>query len=206
MSRHSTNFLYPFLFVIFFSFKGAYAGHPLFLTGMRGLFQKLDNKSDTASQHTYILDSAKVQVAQHVEFTILVLEQLKNKDAQKHPGLPVVIQRKKNNSSYTIAKNTGLIFKNDDNCQIGEYSRVSVKNNYFTIEQVYCKGFMYVQSYCTFKIDQTGNIFLHKYGEEYTDRSNPDRDIPSVTKSSKDFGRIRFEKVTEDLLMNLMQE
>jgi hypothetical protein len=188
-----------------FFFLWISAGYPFSTMAISVSLQELDNKRDTASQRTYILDSAKVQPDKHMEFTILVLEQLKNKDAQKHTGLPIVILRKKYNSYETFVRNTRLIFKNDANCQIGEYSKISVKNNYFTIEQVYCKGFMYVQSYCTFKIDQTGNIFLHKYGEEYTDRSNPDRNIPAVTKSSKDFGRIKFERVTEDLLMNLMQ-
>lgn len=80
-----------------------------------------------------------------------------------------------------------------------------VKNNYFTIEQVYCKGFLYVQSYTTFKIIDNDNIFLHKYGEEYTDRSNPDKDIQSITKSEKDFGKVRFENVTEDFLIKLVK-
>lgn len=206
MSRLSTNFLYPFLVLILFSFQGASMAHPFFVVNKQGLPHKLYNNTDTAIRRTYILDSAKVQVAQDMAFRILVLEQQKNSDAQKHNGLPIVIQRKNNNNYITIVKNKDLIFKNDENCPIGEYSKISVKNNYFTVEQVYCKGFMYVQSYCTFKIDRAGNILLHRYDEQYTDRSNPERDIPNFTKSSKDFGRIRFEKVTEDFLMNLLQD
>lgn len=64
---------------------------------------------------------------------------------------------------------------------------------------------MYVQSYTTFKINK-GKITLHKYGEEYTDRSNPEKDIPSLLKTEKDFGEISFENVTKDFLRNLRQK
>jgi hypothetical protein len=63
---------------------------------------------------------------------------------------------------------------------------------------------MFVNSYTTFKIDdKTNNIYLHKYSEEYSDRSDPDKEIPVKTWSTKDFGVVKFEVVTEDFLIKL---
>jgi len=64
--------------------------------------------------------------------------------------------------------------------------------------------FLFVNSYTTFKIDEnTGNINLHKYGEEYTERSNPELKIPAKTWSIKDFGIVKFESVNEGFLIDL---
>jgi len=64
---------------------------------------------------------------------------------------------------------------------------------------------LFVQSYVTFKIENE-KIVLYKYGEEYTERSNPEKNINSITKTSKDFGIVKFEDVTEDFLIKLMQK
>lgn len=167
-------------------------------------FKSSKSDKESSTFQTYVLDATKMKT-NGKEFRISILEDNKNKNAEKHTGLPVAIEVKNGNEYDKINENNNLIFKNDENCVIGEYSKTSVKNNYFTIEQVYCKGFLYVQSYTTFKIIDNDNIFLHKYGEEYTDRSNPDKDIQSITKSEKDFGKVRFENVTEEFLMKLVK-
>lgn len=42
-------------------------------------------------------------------------------------------------------------------------------------------------------------IFLDKYVEEYTDRSNPDRIIPSKTWMSENFGKVSFLESSQPL-------
>ena len=81
-----------------------------------------------------------------------------------------------------------------------------LKNNYFTIEQVYCKDFLFANSYTTFRFDEKTNEFvMHKYSEAYTNRSNPDKLIPNKIKTIKDFGKIQFEAITQELLMKLVK-
>lgn len=104
-----------------------------------------------------------------------------------------------------IAQSNNLIHPNNDNCPADGFQRLVSKNNYFTIEQSYCKEFLFVSSYTTFKIDEkSGYILLHKYGEIHTDRSNPDQSISDKTWTEKDFGVIKFEYVTEELLLKLL--
>lgn len=135
-----------------------------------------------------------------VKYKISVLEKNENKQSTQHNSNPVIIYR----DNKKLFVNNNIIFSYVDNCPADGFQRIVSKNNFFTIEQVYCKDFMYVQSYTTFKISNN-NITLHKYGEEYTDRSNPDKDIESVTKTEKDFGKINFENITADFLLQLIK-
>lgn len=80
---------------------------------------------------------------------------------------------------------------------------IKTKFPYFTIEQIFCADFMFVHSYSTFKIIDSHTILLHKYGETYTDRRNPDNDIPDKIWTANDFGTIHFEEVTMDFLIKL---
>ncbi len=48
-------------------------------------------------------------------------------------------------------------------------------------------------------------IYLHKYGETYFDKANHERQIPEKIWTSKDFGTIKFEDVTENILIQLRQ-
>lgn len=81
--------------------------------------------------------------------------------------------------------------------------RIAGKNNFFTVEQSFCVDFLLVYSYATFKIDDNGVINLHKYGEEYSDRSNPDKKIPTKIWTKKDFGEVKFEEISESYLTKL---
>ena len=162
------------------------------------------NKNSKKNEHIkfYVLDSAKLQL-QKYSYKISVLEknENKNKDNVQHNSNPIILFK----GNQKISENDNLIFSYNDNCPADGFQRIVSKNNYFTIEQTYCKDFLFAHSYTTFKVNENGNIILYKYGEEYNDRSNPDKDIKSITKTSKDFGDIKFENVTENFLHNLIQ-
>ena len=49
-------------------------------------------------------------------------------------------------------------------------------------------------------IVKKNKIFLHKYSEEYFDKSNHDKIIPSKMLTTKDFGNIEFDKVSIELI------
>jgi hypothetical protein len=154
----------------------------------------------------YILDSAMLNWKDQV-FKILALEKKANdKENAQHNSLLIIILKKVENEFIEVKSNKNIVFKYDDNCPADGFQKIAVKNNYFTIEQVYCKDFLFVNSYTTFRFDEkTNEIVMHKYSEAYTNRSNPDKLIPNKIKTIKDFGKIQFEAITQELLMKLVK-
>lgn len=181
-----------------------YADNNLFIENFPQLF-KLDKKY-LFLENYFRLDSTQINLGEN-KYKILILEHQykKNQKNFQHNSNPVYILKKINEEYVKKAENTKIICSYNDNCTADGFQKIVSKNNYFTIEQNYCKDFMFVQSYTTFKIDNNGNILLHKYGEEYTDRSNPDNNIPAIIKTVKDFGIIKFENVTEEFLRKLIE-
>ena len=163
------------------------------------------NIGEVVPKGFYVLDSTIINLKK-LEFKLLTLEkdEIKNKENAQHNSNPIIILQKKNNQYQKVNDNYDIVFKYDDNCPADGYGGIVNKNNYFTIQQIFCVDFLFVNSYTTFKIDEnTGNINLHKYGEEYTDRSNPELKIPAKTWSIKDFGSVKFESVNEGFLIEL---
>lgn len=122
---------------------------------------------------------------------------------QSHFSLPIEISLSLNNRNNKIFRNENLVFSSQSNCTSEGFSDMVVKNNYFTIESQTCYDYsILVSSFTTFKI-VGGEIFLHKYGETYFDKSNHEKIIPPLIKTENDFGKVPFEKVTESLLLSL---
>lgn len=165
------------------------------------------DKVNTITNDYYNLESILLNLKSN-EYKVEVLERtdLKDKENVQHNSNPIIILQKQDKDFIRLKENAHLIFDYDDNCPADGFTRVVFKNEYFTIEQTFCSDFKFVNSYTTFRIDEnTNEIYLHKYGEEYTDRSNPDKDIPSKIWTTKDFGEVKFEDVNEDFLKNLRQ-
>ena len=152
----------------------------------------------------FILDSVSL-ITKVKNFKIVTLEnnEVKNKDNAQHNANPIFILAKEKGKYYKAFQNNKIIFSYDDNCPADGYGSIVAKNNYFTIEQTFCVDFLFVSSYTTFKVNDNNTISLHKYGEELTDRSNPERKIPSKIWTKKDFGEIDFENITENFLVKL---
>lgn len=167
--------------------------------------EKKSNIDEILPKGFYVLDSTIINLKK-IGFKIFALEkdEIKSKDNAQHNSNPIIILQKKGNQYQKVNDNYNLIFKYDDNCPADGYGGIVSKNNYFTIQQIFCVDFLFVNSYTTFKIDEnTGDINLHKYGEEYTNRSNTMLKIPSKTWSIKDFGIVKFESVNGVFLINL---
>lgn len=187
-----------------------YALMLILLFSSKGEAQKIkdqETKKSSEISNSYILDSSKISSNQN-NYKIIVLEDIKKKNQEnpQHNSLPIIIKKESKNGDQDFLKNNQLIFKYNDNCPADGFQKLVSKNNFFTIEQTCCKGFMFVQSYTTFKITESQKILLYKYGEEYTDRSNPDKEIKNLLKTTKDFGVIKFENVTDELLIGLSNE
>ncbi|MGU3373830.1 hypothetical protein [Chryseobacterium sp. M5A1_1a] len=168
---------------------------------------KNDTLSIKTDTNTYKLDSITITSNSKVTYKIIVLENKEKQlqDNAQHDNLPILIQKQNGTDSYTdYLKNDKLIFTLGGNCPADGFQRIVSKNNYFTIEQTYCKDFMFVQSFTTFKVNENNTVTLHRYGEDYTDRSNPDKVIKGISLTTKDFGNnISFENVTSDFLILL---
>lgn len=169
--------------------------------------QSQDNPKKTIfklPKDLFILDSVTVKTkAKNFKLITLEKSELKKKENVQHNSNTVVVLIEENRKYYKYKQNNKLIFSYDDNCPADGYGSIVAKNNYFTIEQTFCVDFLFVTSYTTFKVDDNGIIIFHKYGEEYSDRSDPDKKIPSKIWTKKDFGEKNFEEVTEQFLLKL---
>ncbi len=164
------------------------------------IFPKKFNPDSIKQQ---ILDSVQISNTNYT-YKVLALGNKKYTNNSQVDSLTFVILDEKDNLNQ-IYFNKDIIFSINNNCPADGFQRLVANKDFFTIEQVYCKDFLFVQSYTTFKIDNTGNIILSKYGENYTDRGNPDKDIPSKIKTYKDFGKVYFSEVNQELLHSLIK-
>lgn len=140
----------------------------------------------------YVLDSTQMILKDRI-LKILVLEKPDRKEENaQHSDLKITILQEGAKGFVTLYTNQKIVPQLDGNCPADGFMKIVSKDNYFTIEQTFCKDFTFAYSYATFKI--VGDvILLHKYSESYTDRSNPDKIIKDKNLTSKDFGTIKFE-------------
>ena len=156
---------------------------------------------------SYVIDSVIIELNLKT-LKVITLEKKKNKskDNSDHFSCPIIILHKNNSNYYELVDNSKLVYNYNDNCPAGGYEGIVSKNNYFTIEQMICVDFKFTHTFTTFKIDEiTGEIYLHKHGEKYTERSNPNKIIKDNIWTRKDFGELKFESVTQELLNRIRQ-
>ena len=138
---------------------------------------------------------------------IEIHENIKTEDKyrKEHSYLPLKLLKGNTNENFIDwGNNIGAILDIGDNCSADGYQRIVCKDKFFTIEQVFCSDQIYVKAYVTFIYNkEEDGFFLFKYGEEYTDRQNPDQIIPDKIWSQKDFGKIQFSDVTQDVIIKL---
>lgn len=153
-----------------------------------------EGATETAFQQKdlYVLDSA-IAVVKDKTFKIAVLEKsAKNIENAQHFDLKIEISENSGKGYKVVKTNQNIVRQLDSNCSADGFTDVVSKDNYFTIEQIFCKDSHYVTSYTTFKVLENG-IFLHKYSESYTDRNNPDKEIKDKMWTTKEFGQLKFE-------------
>ncbi|MGG7470721.1 hypothetical protein ACVVIH_20210 [Chryseobacterium arthrosphaerae] len=170
------------------------------------IIEKKENTSHKSTQDTLISKETVFKINSDfnnykTKYSIEVLKNSSDKDAydQLHFNLAVRIYK----GNILWKSNDHLIFDKRNSCISEGFSTVVVKNNYFTIEHQDCSDYnILVSAYITFKV--SGNeIYLYKYGESYFDKSNHERNIPTKTWTEKNFGKIKFEEVTAELLQKL---
>jgi hypothetical protein len=162
---------------------------------------KLNENKNTAYFYDYDLDQDGIKD----KIILYTNDEEKGEFERIHFGLPMEIKKGLPNNTYkTWYKNNSIIPKNKFNCATEGFSTIVFKDNYFTIENQICSDYIEISSYITFKVVR-GNIFLHKYSETYFDKAEHEKQIPSKVWNNKDFGDVKFEKVTEDFLIKISQ-
>lgn len=82
---------------------------------------------------------------------------------------------------------------------------IVAKGKYFTIESVQDGGWFFVNTYITFKYDDlTKQVLLYRYGESYTDRREPEKDIPDYIVKIKE--RIPFSQNAIEYIENMPRD
>ncbi|MCV9926934.1 SH3 domain-containing protein [Flavobacterium sp. LS1R49] len=115
---------------------------------------------------------------------------------------PVCILINKGNDKYLVYKNLNIIYTVVSNCPSDGFQSLVVKDNYFTIEQNTCGGWYLIDEYTTFKFDKNSDeIVLHKFGQSFSDRKNPDKVIPDLLLSTKNFGKILFQNFNSKTIL-----
>ncbi|WP_133147511.1 hypothetical protein [Chryseobacterium aquaticum] len=128
---------------------------------------------------------------------------LKDQFEQEHFSLPIKIFKGTQSGFELWKENKNLVYSVDNNCVSEGFSNIVVKGNYFTIEAQSCYDYnVLVDGFTTFKVENN-DIFLYKYGEEYFDKSNHDKEIPSKVWTQKNFSKVRFQDVNESFLRKL---
>ena len=153
-----------------------------------------ENTNQTYAKQSgdFVLKQATVS-SNGKDFKISVYEKNEKKlENSQHFDLKIEISEKARNVFRAIKSNQNIIASVDGNCSADGFTDVVSKDNYFTIEQTFCKNVLYVNAYTTFKI-VGNNVLLHKYTETYTDRNNPDKVLQDKTWTAKKFGQVKFE-------------
>lgn len=170
-------------------------------------FYAQSNKIFTVPKGQYIFEEDSMKFFQKkYKILVLELESKKELDNVQHNSNPIIILSKNKDNFFKVSQNDKLIFSYNDNCPADGFQGIDVKNNYFTVKQTFCSDWMYVYSYTTFKIDKkSGVIFLYKYGDEYTDRRNPQNKIHPLVWTTSDFGLLKFEEISQDKINFIRQ-
>ena len=175
--------------------------------GLQDLINKIQKGNSTESKNSTVTVKQIVQDldGDGIKDKIEIYKNTISKEQfdQEHFSLPVKIFKGTKSGFELWKENKNLVYSVDNTCVSEGFSNVVVKDNYLTIEAQTCYDYnILVDGYITFKVEND-DIFLYKYGEEYFDKSNHDKKIPSKVWTQKNFGKIKFQDVNESFLRKL---
>ncbi|MEN4761807.1 hypothetical protein ABEG63_15855 [Chryseobacterium sp. C39-AII1] len=151
--------------------------------------QNLDKK--------YVLEQTQYHIYKNVKTKFFIYKDTSNIEKRL---LRIVFKDNK------IRENDNIITGIDSNCSYDDTLQdIIFKNEFFTIESIYCSSDYFRNCYITFKYDiKYNNYFLYKYCEVYTFKNNPDHQKSSKVLTKKDFGRIKIEDFNRKILEEIL--
>lgn len=155
---------------------------------------KKSSKIVYSAKHDLNLDGIKDKIV------LLENPDLKNEFASKHFGLPMKIMKGTKDGFEEWKTNNKIIYSLHKSCVSEGFNTITYKKSFFTIDSQTCYDYnILVHGYLTFKV-KGDKIYLHQYREKYFDKANHNKDIPTQTWTSKDFGKIEFSQLNIDSL------
>ncbi len=112
------------------------------------------------------------------------------------------------NSGNRIAKNSDIIRGRDETsmCPSEGFWDIKTKGKYFTIEQQNCSGWYFIAEFITFKFLESDDRFLlHKFGLQYLDRRDPEKEMVEKIYTMKHFGEVTFQEASLEALYKMNQ-
>ena len=167
--------------------------------------EKLTDDTKNLMSLNYNLEKEKIcDLNNDGKKDIILLYRSKNADEEIETlDFPVILLLSLNND-YVKIENKDILYSFIPNNSVLDYGLVT-KNNFFTLEQTTGGGNNQERKYITFKFDQNKKaVFLYKYGIETTYPTKNGLNKKSQLYSTKDFGKIKFENVKEDLLEKII--
>lgn len=121
---------------------------------------------------------------------------------REHFGLTVEILKGEGDRFNDWAEND-FIFDVQSTCVCEGFDQVYFENGVLKISQQGCYDYTFlVNSSAAFRVID-GEIYLMEYKENYFNKSDHDQSPPSKTWTEKDFGKVKFENVSEEFLIDL---
>lgn len=105
-----------------------------------------------------------------------------------------------------LTQNNTLVRLPDESrdCPSDGFQQIVSKGVYFTVEQQTCDRTHFINEYTTFLYDPSDtSIVLYRFGRQYINRNDPDKDITEKVLTSQDFGVVPFDKLDLSTLYKL---
>ncbi len=172
--------------------------HKLIILIMVLLFSNTFHSQEKRNQDE-IFDEFKYDINQDGIMDKIIVynnDNVNTKFEKNHFQLPFkIFIGEQNNTTKLWYENNFLINENKENCIAEGYSNIVFDKNLFTIESQSCyDSNILISIFMTFKYENN-KIYLQKYSEEYFDKSDHSRKIPSKVLAEKDFGVLEFNQV-----------
>lgn len=169
---------------------------------MRSLFLPFEGEvisnDDTNIVETYSVDLDGDKITDQI--SVVRNKDIEDKYDRDHFGLQIELRKGRGNDFTKWKSNTKLIAQPQTSCISNGFDGISIGENEFTIIQQTCYDYtILVTSYASFNF-KNGEVYLSEYREEFFDKANHEAEIPSESWTPSDFGKLKFEDVTIDLI------
>lgn len=166
--------------------------------------EKLIKEVKNSKQNEYILEKEKIcDLNNDKKNDAILVYRSKNPDKEIETFDAPIVLIVSSNNDYVRKENPNIIYSFIPDNMVLDNNLV-IKNNYFTIEQTTGGGNNKEKKYITFKFDIINKaIILHKYSIETIYPGKNGMLKKNQNFSTKDFGIIKFENITEDFFTKL---
>ncbi len=157
------------------------------------------NSEDNADLvETYSLDLDGDQIMDQIN--VLQNKEIEDEYDRSHFGLMIELRKGNGNEFVKWKSNGNIVFQLDNSCLSNGFESIYVNEDKFIIAQQTCYDYtILVTSYASFTFEE-GQVYLSEYREKFFDKANHEAEIPTQIWTQSDFGKLKFEDVTNELI------